>query len=228
MKPEKVDMDGAKGDAGANIAKGYELAENPVGVKGTGKRHKRTGRCMAKRQDGEQCEAKALADGLCKRHHEIGAGVFREELASDFYGVPYYGEKFNPKVAAEAVERVRMGFTQQQVSKMLGMPAPKVMWLWKRDNQQFRREIDLAREENAHKLVDEIVPIADNMEIEVNRARLMVEARKAAAALINPRRYGRQLNVEGDITGGLADALHRAQQRMREKNMIKDVTEVTS
>lgn len=79
-----------------------------------------------------------------------------------------------------------------------GMPAASVFWDWVYSDPEASEKLARAREQGVEARLDEIEEIADDHEIDVKRARLMVDTRLKLAAMIAPRRYGAKL----DLTSG--------------------------
>lgn len=88
------------------------------------------------------------------------------------------------------------------------------------------------REIRADVVVDEIIGIADDPDIDPNRARNMIEARKWTATKHNPKVYGERidLNVQSSIsiTDTRSEALARVLRPMRDPEPTIDVEVVQS
>lgn len=72
-----------------------------------------------------------------------------------------------------------------------------------------------AKAAHAHLIVEEIVPIADNPEIDPARARNMIDARKWTASKIIPHKYGERIEMNITSTASIVDALAAARERAR-------------
>lgn len=66
---------------------------------------------------------------------------------------------------------------------------------FKASDAQYEQDYDRARIANTHGEADEIKTIADDPDIDPNRARNMIDARKWRASKMNPRVYGDRLDV---------------------------------
>lgn len=64
-------------------------------------------------------------------------------------------------------------------------------WRWK--HPEFRQKFDLAKEMQAQLLAEQIIEISDNSDLEINRAKLMVESRKFIAGKLASKLYGAKI-----------------------------------
>ena len=83
---------------------------------------------------------------------------------------------------------------------------------------------DLARKARAEVLVDEVILIADNLELNPIRARNQIDARKWYAAKMQPTKYGDRLDINVnqtvDISGALNDAKARVTRRISDARQV--------
>lgn len=130
---------------------------------------------------------------------------------------------FTPAAAEEICERIAAGESVRAITADDHMPAERTVYRWLAARAEFCQQYARAREAQADALVDQIIAIADapligtittEKEIvvdgslepvsetrtadAVDRARLMVDARKWAAAKLAPKKYGNKLELSGD------------------------------
>ena len=106
-------------------------------------------------------------------------------------------------------ERLSLGESMRSVSRDPDMPASATMFRWLREKPEFREQYEIAKEESADALVEEMLEIADdgtndwmeshgqdgeNMGYKINgehvqRSRLRVDVRKWAASKLKPKKY---------------------------------------
>lgn len=169
-------------------------------------------------ETGERCRAPAFMNLRCKMHHKtegVGA-VLKVDRARALEGETIRDKEWNAALALKYLDKIRQGYSPTRVCKMEGMPAYSVVKEWREAYPPFNRAYENARNDLADQFVDQIVDIADDTSVEVMRARLQVEARKTAAQLLKPDRYGNRLNVEAGVTEGLANRLIEAQKRVKQ------------
>lgn len=70
-----------------------------------------------------------------------------------------------------------------------GKPAESTVFLWLSQHKEFSELYARAREERAELIAEDVIEIADT-EADANKARVRIDARKWAAAKLNPKRYG--------------------------------------
>jgi hypothetical protein len=109
------------------------------------------------------------------------------------------GVEYSFEIAAEICDKVASGMKLVDVLKAHGLPTRSTFYLWMREHDGVSDMYARAREERAELIADEIIDIADN-EPDPNKARVRVDARKWAAAKLNPKQYGDRLHVDGDFT----------------------------
>lgn len=115
----------------------------------------------------------------------------------------------------EICERLAKGESLASICRLKGMPSQTTVFRWIGDDDVFRENYARARELQADSFVDEIVNIADT-EIDPNRARVRIDARKWTAGKLRPKVYGDRVEVdlnakiENEDTGALLAELSRA------------------
>ena len=96
------------------------------------------------------------------------------------------------------------GKSVQTISAMEEMPSSAMIYRWLATDGDFVERYTRAREQQADKLAEEIVDIADT-EPDPNKARIRVDARKWVAAKLKARVYGDRIQVDGDMNVRLSD-----------------------
>ena len=132
---------------------------------------------------------------------------------------------FTPELTRIICELIAGGLSLRAICQDGTMPGQTSVFRWLADpaRGEFREQYARAREAQADALVDQIIAIADAPLIgaittekevvvdgslepvtetrtadAVERARLMVDARKWAAAKLAPKKYGNKLELSGD------------------------------
>lgn len=104
----------------------------------------------------------------------------------------------------------------QRICEAEGMPCVSTIYNWLNDKERadFLEGYTRAREMQGDLLDGEIIEIADNNKFDslafvgvnfIQRAKLMIDARKWKAAHLNPKKYGAKLDVTSD--GGKLEAV---------------------
>jgi len=130
---------------------------------------------------------------------------------------------FSAELALEICERIAAGESVRAITADDHMPAERTVYRWLAARAEFCQQYARAREAQADALVDQIIAIADAPLIgtvttekevvcdgvlapttetrtsdAVDRSKLMVDARKWAAAKLAPKKYGNKLELSGD------------------------------
>ena len=112
---------------------------------------------------------------------------------------------FTQATADLICERIATGESLRFICRAEDMPdkATVLRWLQSDERLEFRDQYARAREAQADHYFDAIIEIADDDTLDVNRSRLMVDARKWAAGKLRPKVYGDKmdLNHSGRILG---------------------------
>jgi hypothetical protein len=116
---------------------------------------------------------------------------------------------FTDALADEICKRLAEGRSLRAIGEEIDMPSAETVRRWLRDNEAFRGQYALAREEQASFYADEIIEIADT-EQDPNRARVRIDARKWKASKMAPKAYGDKLDVTSG--GECIDWMARAQR----------------
>ena len=119
--------------------------------------------------------------------------------------------------------RLSEGVSMRSVCRDDEMPVLTTIFRWLRTKEEFKQQYDIAKEESAESLADEMVEIADNeagqplmqdglpvvvdgkvvMTIDgpsVSHAKLRIDTRKWAASKLKPKKFGEKIQQE--ITPG--------------------------
>jgi len=109
--------------------------------------------------------------------------------------------QYTAELAAAICERLAQGESLVQICADESFPHRQRVHEWIDKHEEFARQYNRAREDQADHYADEIIEIADN-EPDSNRARERVDARKWVAAKLKPKRYGERttLEHEGQVT----------------------------
>lgn len=147
-------------------------------------------------------------------------------------GIP--STHFTQEKADAICERLAAPESLRSICRSEGMPAKKVVLKWLRDIPEFRTQYEMARDDQADMLFDEILDIAEDgsndwMERQnfdgaqigwhingesVSRSKLRIDARKYLASKLKPKKYGEKLEVDQTIgvTNDLGAMLERVGQ----------------
>mgnify|MGYP000867958778 CR=1 FL=1 len=106
--------------------------------------------------------------------------------------------EYSPEVADAICERLAVGESLRHICAQDGMPRMASVFRWLAANEAFREQYARAREEQAESYADEITQIADE-EIDPQRARVRIDARKWVASKLKPKKYGDKVTTE--LTG---------------------------
>jgi hypothetical protein len=122
---------------------------------------------------------------------------------------------YTPEIADVICEAIATNtLSLKAICAQEAMPSVATVTRWLKDNNDFRRQIDLAKELQADMLAAEILEIADDTSGDtiltddgivdnkdnINNRKLRVEARKWLTAKLNPRRYGSKPEITKTAT----------------------------
>lgn len=126
--------------------------------------------------------------------------------------------KYNQDIADAICERIIEGESLRQICKAENMPNCSTVFRWMVSNDEFCKQYEKAKVEQAEMLADEIISIADEEQtvvkthdggttevtfdsVAVARNRLRVDARKWVASKLKPKKYGDKIDheVKGNI-----------------------------
>lgn len=127
---------------------------------------------------------------------------------------------YTPELAAKVCAAVADGKSIRSVCKQAGMPSKASVFRWLREYPEFVKMYEIATDERADTLVDEIVEIADNCKTDadsIRKAKLRIHARVEQAQRMKPRKYGNQLQLTGE---GGGPVVHKAVTAMSDDELI--------
>lgn len=113
---------------------------------------------------------------------------------------------YTPDLAAKFCAALADGKSIRTVCKADGMPSKATVFRWLREYPEFAKMYEVATDERADTLVDEIVEIADNCKTDadsIRKAKLRIHARVEYAQKMKPRKYGTKLELTGEGGGPL-------------------------
>ena len=127
---------------------------------------------------------------------------------------------YTVELAEMICREIAAGKSLNRILKAKGMPDYSTVSRWLILHSEFRNNYARAREDQADTLADEIIDIADDSlrdhteDGEVNaeniqRSRLMVDARKWVASKLKPKKYGERLELNAEV-------LHRTPDTIRD------------
>lgn len=111
---------------------------------------------------------------------------------------------YTPELAAKFCAVIADGKTIRAACKLDGMPSKATIFRWLREHAEFEKMYELATDERADTLIDEIVDIADNCRVDadsIRKAKLRIHARVEQAQRMKPRKYGNKMQLTGDGGG---------------------------
>lgn len=90
------------------------------------------------------------------------------------------------------------------------LPSPRTIRRWIVSNEEFRHKYALAKEEQADLMADEILEIADKLQVlnkaeltteRINLARLRIDSRKWVASKLKPKLYSDKHHIDHTTNG---------------------------
>ena len=111
---------------------------------------------------------------------------------------------YKPKLAARFCAAIADGKSIRAVCKIEGMPSKATVFRWLREHPEFQALYEIATDERADTLIDEIVDIADSCRVDadsIRKAKLRIHARVEQAQRMKPRKYGNKMQLTGDGGG---------------------------
>lgn len=135
------------------------------------------------------------------------------------------GFQFTRDMEDEICKLIASGISVAKIGKMDGMPSAWLIHDHVLKDEDFRKRYACAREAQAEFYANEIVDIADqaskDIEIDadgkpyidgfaVQRARVMIDARKWYASKVAPKKYGDKLELSGNSESPLTIQIHES------------------
>ena len=108
---------------------------------------------------------------------------------------------FTQEIADTICNRLADGDSLRVICSDDDMPARSSVFKWLAERPEFADQYAHARDAQADALADDILQIADT-ELDPQRARVRVDARKWLAAKMKPKKYGDQMRTELTGEGG--------------------------
>lgn len=119
---------------------------------------------------------------------------------------------YTPETADKICERLADGESLRLICAADDMPDRGTVFRWLSVHEDFRGQYARAREQQADAMFDDIRDIADapaNDAVDVQRAKLRVDARKWMAGKLRPKVYGDKLELAGDASSPLQVVIHK-------------------
>lgn len=113
---------------------------------------------------------------------------------------------YTPELAEKFCAVVADGKSIRAACKQPGMPSKASVFRWLREHPEFAAMYEIATDERADTLIDEIVEIADNCKTDadsIRKAKLRIHARVEQAQKMKPRKYGTKMELTGAGGGAL-------------------------
>lgn len=106
--------------------------------------------------------------------------------------------KKTKKLINEIISRIANGEALIAICRDSVMPSTETFFKWMRDDEDLLDMYARAKEATAYIYAEQIIEIADTAKnrVEVEKARIQVDARKWLAAKLLPKKYGDKLNLE--------------------------------
>lgn len=111
---------------------------------------------------------------------------------------------YTPALAEKFCAALADGKSIRSVCKQDGMPSKATVFRWLREYPEFAKLYEVATDERADTLVDEIVEIADNCKTDadsIRKAKLRIHARVEYAQKMKPKKYGNRVQLTGEGGG---------------------------
>lgn len=104
---------------------------------------------------------------------------------------------YSQALADQICDLLAEGLSMRTVCKADDMPDKATVFRWLRTNGEFRDQYARAKEESADAWLEDMFDIADDDDIDVQRAKLRVDVRKWAASKLKPKKYGDKVQHTG-------------------------------
>lgn len=108
-------------------------------------------------------------------------------------------------VQATICTELAKGRSLRAICQDEGTPSAETVNNWLSEDSAFAEQYAHARARQADHYADEITEISDT-ELDANRARVRIDARKWVASKLKPGTYGDRLHLDGDMRVTLSDA----------------------
>lgn len=108
---------------------------------------------------------------------------------------------YNQEIADAVCELLGHGVPLARIAAMDGMPSYSTLKKWQRDNSEFSALSSRAREDGTHFLGEDSLRIADDLEIDPQHKKIMIDTRLRLIGKWNSRAYGDK--IEQVHSGGV-------------------------
>ena len=115
-----------------------------------------------------------------------------------------------PKLVEELLERQAKGEPLSKICSDPHMPSFVAVWRWEREDEDFRNDSARARKLGTHYLAGESLTIADDLSLDPQHKRVMVDTRLRLIGKWNRKDYGDK--VLNEVTGPDGQPLNTAPQ----------------
>jgi len=102
---------------------------------------------------------------------------------------------YSKKVADKICEEIVIGRSLRSICQDEDMPSISSVIKWLGEKEDFSAQYARAKEEQADTLTDDMEDIARDNNIDVARARLIIDTRKWAASKLKPKKYGDKIDM---------------------------------
>lgn len=106
---------------------------------------------------------------------------------------------FDQAAQEKACELIADGATLTEAANAVGVKSPSTITDLARKDAPFAAMYARALDDRAETLVDQLLPIADDPNIETNDKRIRVDTRKWIASKLMPRKYGDRVQSDVDL-----------------------------
>lgn len=128
-----------------------------------------------------------------------------------------------PETLNAVLESMACGFALKTICELPGMPSRSALYRLRGKDPEFKARFQTAQEAHADALMDDLVPIADEV-LDAQRARNMIQARQARAASIKPKEYGARVDLNITQTVDFRAAHVAAMERVDKMRLGCDQT----
>jgi hypothetical protein len=125
--------------------------------------------------------------------------------------------KYSAALAKAICTRLAGGESLRKICKSEGMPSITTVLSWatghtvEANEADFPKQYAIARATRSELYADEIVDLADDKDVDPQRSRLQVDARKWVASKLLPKTYGDKVSHEHSGPDGLPIAFQRVE-----------------
>lgn len=105
---------------------------------------------------------------------------------------------YSQELADKICEQIVLGRSLRSICNDDDMPSIASVIKWLREKDDFSTQYARAKEEQADTLADDMEDIARDKDIDVQRARLIIDTRKWSASKLKPKKYGDKIDMTSD------------------------------